>query len=182
MYWYLYCEICLIWIKLFSPLRALPPRCFENQRAATKWRLGRISTERRLIFQIQAVAKQLLNFWKLSERSFWRCCFILEESICPKDFIDVFSFFTRHTEGAVLLNIKWREAAHAYGKSATGARECWATGAHGRATRATCVRDIFILEEKLNGVRGGNTDVAALPIERRGGVYADPCAIEANLP
>lgn len=62
MYWYLYCEICLIWIKLFSPLRALPPRCFENQRAATKWRLGRISTERRLIFQIQAVAKQLLVF------------------------------------------------------------------------------------------------------------------------
>lgn len=112
MYWYLYCEICLIWIKLFSPLRALPPRCFENQRAATKWRLGRISTERRLIFQIQAVAKQLLNFWKLSERSFWRCCFILEESICPKDFIDVFSFFTRHTEGAVLLNSKWPRSGH----------------------------------------------------------------------
>ena len=38
------------------------------------------------------------------------------------------------------------------------------------------------MEEKLNVVRGGNTDVAALPIEHRGGVYAGPCAIEANLP
>ena len=44
----------------------------------------------------------------------------------------------------------------------------WATGAQGRATRATCVSGIFILENKLNVVRGGNTDVAALPIERRG--------------
>ena len=41
-------------------------------------------------------------------------------------------------------------------------------GAHGRATRATLVRAIFILEDKLNAVRGGNKDVAALPIERRG--------------
>ena len=31
------------------------------------------------------------------------------------------------------------------------------------------------MENKLNAVRGGNTDVAALPIERR----ACPCAIEA---
>ena len=37
------------------------------------------------------------------------------------------------------------------------------------------------MEEKLNVVRDGNTDVAALPIERRGGVYADPCAIEATI-
>ena len=28
MYWYLYCEIYLNWIKLFWPLRALPPRFF----------------------------------------------------------------------------------------------------------------------------------------------------------
>ena len=33
-----------------------------------------------------------------------------------------FLFFTRHSEGAVLLNFKWlRQQAQAYGKSATGA-------------------------------------------------------------
>ena len=47
--------------------------------------------------------------------------FFLEESFCPKDFYLALSFFKMHTEGAVLLNIKWREAAQAYGKSATGA-------------------------------------------------------------
>ena len=51
----------------------------------------------------------------------------------------------------------------------------WAAGAQGRATRATCVWGTFILEDETQRVKGGNTDVAALPIERR----ACPCAIEA---
>ena len=81
--------------------------------------------------------------------------------------------------------IQGREASISFGKSASGAGRILgplSVGSARRATRATLVRAIFILEDKLNAVRGGNKDVAALPIERRGGVYAGPCAIEANLP
>ena len=47
--------------------------------------------------------------------------FLGKKSICPKDFKESLSFFSRHTEGAVLLNFKWpQQRAQAYGKSATG--------------------------------------------------------------
>ena len=90
-----------------------------------------------------------------------------------------------NSEEAGLPQIQGREAAIAFAKSASGAGRILVPLSDGSArTRDqsdTC-KSHMILEDKLNAVRGGNTDVAALPIERRGGVYAGPCAIEANLP
>ena len=122
-------------------------------------------------YQIQAVAKhpqlleaaltELLGEW-MSGRN---------RAVRRRRTVRVMLLCKRNSEEAVLPQIQGREAAIAFGKSASGAGRTsarWASGAHGRATRATLVRDIFILEDKLNVVRGGNTDVAALPIERRG--------------
>lgn len=104
-------------------------------------------------FSKPSVCEAVANFWKLSERSFGRWCFILDESICPKDFIEAFSFFKRHTEGAVLLNFKWPRSGHKLMASLRLELEeslvSWAAGAHGRATRATCVRGTFILEGEI---------------------------------
>ena len=126
------------------------------------------------------------SFWKLSERSFSVNGWVDEISLSAAGGLYEDWHFGRETRKKQSY-LKYKGAKRPYllaslllEQEESSSR--WATGAHGRATRATCVRGIFILEEKLNGVRGGNTDVAALPIEHRGGVYADPCAIEANLP
>ena len=38
--------------------------------------------------------------------------FLWKKSICPKDFHEALSFFKMHSEGAVLLNIKWPRSGH----------------------------------------------------------------------
>ena len=107
--------------SFFRPLRALPPQFWKStcRRGATA---GKKKFRSEDCFSNLSVCEAVANFWNLSERSFGRWFFSWKKSICPKDFIRAFSFFTRHTEGAVLLNFKWlRQQAQAYGKSATGA-------------------------------------------------------------
>ena len=81
------------------------------------------------------------------------------------------SFGRRKSEEAVLLQTQGREAAITFGKSASGAGRFISTlsvgSARTRDQSDTC-RNIFWVENKCITVKGGNTDVAALPIERRG--------------
>ena len=101
---------------------ARSPRSFENQRAVAKRRLGRRSSERRLLFKskrLRSSRKLLKAVWA----EFWKMMFFPgRNQFVRRTSSGHFHFFTRHTEGAVLFNFKWlRQQAQAYGKSATGA-------------------------------------------------------------
>ncbi|MBO4639332.1 MAG: hypothetical protein J5710_06200 [Treponema sp.] len=83
---------------------------------------GKNQFEAKTAFQNKASAKQSQTFESGLSGVLEDKLFSWKKSICPKDFIEAFSFFKKHTEGAVLLNFKWlRQQAQAYGKSATGA-------------------------------------------------------------
>ena len=82
-----------------------------------------------------------------------------------------FYFVRWNSEEAVLLQTQGREAAITFGKSASGAGGIIGTLSGGSARtrdQSDICRSVFWVENKCITVRGGNTDVAALPIERRG--------------
>ena len=57
----------------------------------------------------------------------------------------------------------------------------WASGAHGRATRATCVRGIFILEEEIQRWKRRQQGRCRLADWAQGWRLRRPCAIEATI-
>jgi len=96
-----------------------------------------------------------------------------------------FCLWKRNSEEAVLPQIQGRGAAIAFGKSASGAGRILDSLSVGSArTRdQSDLRKKHIHFGRINTTaeKGGNKDVAALPIERRGGVFRRPCAIEATI-
>jgi len=134
-------------------------------------------------FQTKASAKQAQTFesclsggWKIKLPGG-------KSSHCPPqaDWEERFLFFGRwNSEEAVLLQIQGREAAITFGKSASGAGRILGPLSDGSARtrdQSDLCKRHFWNGEETQRVRGGNTDVAALPIEHR----ACPWAIEATI-
>ena len=136
---------------------ARSPRDFENHRAVAERRLGRISSERRRLFKtkrLRSSRKLLKAVWA----EFWKMNFFLEEINLSEGLLRGISFFSRCirkeqscsiTSGCVSrhkllasLRLELEESIR------------WAAGAHGRATRATCVRGTFILEDETQRRKG----------------------------
>ena len=128
--------------------------------------------ERRLLFKL----KRLRSRRKLL-KAVWaedgRCSFCVEghhvvrrRQTWKRDF-----YFGRwNSEEAVLLQTQGREAAITFGKSASGAGGIIGTLSGGSARtrdQSDICRSVFWVENKCIIVRGGNTDVAALLMERR---------------
>ena len=73
---------------------------------------GKNQFEAKTAFQNKASAKQSQTFESGLSGVLEDKLFSWKKSICPKDFIEAFSFFKKHTEGAVLLNFKWPRSGH----------------------------------------------------------------------
>ena len=112
----------LNFLSSFFDRCARSPRGFKNQRAVAERQLGRRSFGAKTAFQIQASAKQSQTFESCLSGALEDDVFHGRNQFVRKTSSGHFHFFTRHTEGAVLLNFKWlRQQAQTYGKSATGA-------------------------------------------------------------
>ena len=160
-------------MKLFRPLCALPPRVLKIIASPRQRRHHTELFRSEDCFSNSSVCVAGANFWKLSERS------LEDEALQVEDHHVVRrrrtwkrdSYFGRwNSEEAVLLQTQGREAAITFGKSASGAGRFIGTLSGGSARtrdQSDICRSVSWAENKCSCVKGGNTDVAALLMERR---------------